>query len=479
MNRLHIIIFIIALNTFCNASPPNILLIVSEDNGPELGCYGAPVQTPNIDKLASSGTLFENAYVPQAGCSQSRAALLTGLYPHQNGQIGLATWNYEMYSEKIPNIVNTLKDGGYDTGIIGKLHIKPKSAFRFDYKEIPKSNFQRNNPELYQTKASEFFKSSKRPFYLQVNYPDAHRPFIPQVNGIPERPLKASDVAALPYIGIDHPEIRQQTADYYNCIMRLDHYIGELINALKKSGKFDNTVIIYIGDHGADLPRGKRTCYEGGIRVPMIISWPNAKPKQRRNELVSTLDIFPTICEIAKLKTPSTLAGASLKEIIHGEKPDWRKIMVTEYHVHSNHNPWPQRAIRNKRYKLIFNPLAGEINPGYEFTMGKKFISVSESELMKSATDQVRNAYKISKKPPLIEFYDLQTDPFEFNNLANEEKYSEEIKKLKYLLQHWQKDSEDPLFFPEVAKKLFNMINDTGTKDRIKINYKSLMQIKP
>ena len=479
MNRLHIIIFIIALNTFCNASPPNILLIVSEDNGPELGCYGAPVKTPNIDKLAASGTLFENAYVPQAGCSQSRAALLTGLYPHQNGQIGLATWNYEMYSEKTPNIVNTLKDGGYHTGIIGKLHIKPKSAFRFDYKEISKSNFQRNNPELYRTKASEFFKSSKRPFYLQVNYPDAHRPFIPQVNGIPERPLKASDVAALPYIGIDHPEIRQQTADYYNCIMRLDHYIGELINALKKSGKFDNTVIIYIGDHGADLPRGKRTCYEGGIRVPMIISWPNAKPKQRRNELVSTLDIFPTICEIAKLKTPSTLAGASLKEIIHGEKPDWRKIMVTEYHVHSNHNPWPQRAIRNKRYKLIFNPLAGEINPGYEFTMGKKFISVSESELMKSATDQVRNAYKISKKPPLIEFYDLQTDPFEFNNLANEEKYSEEVKKLKYLLQHWQKDSEDPLFLPEVAKKLFNMINDAGTKDRTKINYKSLMQIKP
>ena len=174
-----------------------------------------------------------------------------------------------MYSEKTPNIVNTLKDGGYHTGIIGKLHIKPKSAFRFDYKEIPKSNFQRNNPELYQTKASEFFKSSKDPFYLQVNYPDAHRPFIPQVNGIPERPLKASDVAALPYIGIDHPEIRQQTADYYNCIMRLDHYIGELINALKKSGKFDNTVIIYIGDHGADLPRGKRTCYEGGIRVPI------------------------------------------------------------------------------------------------------------------------------------------------------------------------------------------------------------------
>ena len=157
MNRSLIVITIIALNALAEARPPNVLLIVSEDNGPEIGCYGTPIETPHLDKLAASGTLFENAYVPQAGCSQSRAAFLTGLYPHQNGQIGLATWNYEMYSEKIPNLVNTLKEGGYRTGIIGKLHIKPKSAFRFDYKEIPKSNFQRNKPELYRKKAAEFF----------------------------------------------------------------------------------------------------------------------------------------------------------------------------------------------------------------------------------------------------------------------------------------------------------------------------------
>ncbi|MEE2723807.1 MAG: sulfatase-like hydrolase/transferase, partial [Verrucomicrobiota bacterium] len=292
MNRSLIVITIIALNALAEARPPNVLLIVSEDNGPEIGCYGTPIETPHLDKLAASGTLFENAYVPQAGCSQSRAAFLTGLYPHQNGQIGLATWNYEMYSEKIPNLVNTLKEGGYRTGIIGKLHIKPKSAFRFDYKEIPKSNFQRNKPELYRKKAAEFFKTSQRPFYLQVNYPDAHRPFIPQVNGIPKKPLMADNVKALPFIGIDHPEIRQQTADYYNCIMRLDHYIGELIDALKESDNFKNTVIIYIGDHGADVPRGKRTCYEGGVRIPMIISWPGAKENQRRKELVSTLDLF-------------------------------------------------------------------------------------------------------------------------------------------------------------------------------------------
>ena len=479
MNRSLIVITIIALNALAEARPPNVLLIVSEDNGPEIGCYGTPIETPHLDKLAASGTLFENAYVPQAGCSQSRAAFLTGLYPHQNGQIGLATWNYEMYSEKIPNLVNTLKEGGYRTGIIGKLHIKPKSAFKFDYKEIPKSNFQRNKPELYRKKAAEFFKTSQRPFYLQVNYPDAHRPFISQVNGIPKKPLMADNVKALPFIGIDHPEIRQQTADYYNCIMRLDHYIGELIDALKESDNFKNTVIIYIGDHGADVPRGKRTCYEGGVRIPMIISWPGAKENQRRKELVSTLDLFPTICEIAELKKPNSLEGKSLKKIIHGENPSWRKVMATEYHVHSNHNPWPQRAIRDERFKLILNPLSGQINPGYDFTMSKKFLSASESELMNSASEQVRQAYKISKRPPLYELYDLESDPYEFKNLADDSKYSEQLNKLKQLLVDWQKASRDPLISPEASKKLFDEIISAGTKKRIKINYKSLMSIKP
>ena len=125
---------------------PNVLLIVSEDNGQELGVYGDPyVHTPNLDRLASEGTLFKNAYVAQAGCSQSRAAFLTGLYPHQNGQIGLATWKFRMYRDDTPNIVRSVKEVGYRTGIIGKLHVNPASAFPFDFKGISKSNFDRND----------------------------------------------------------------------------------------------------------------------------------------------------------------------------------------------------------------------------------------------------------------------------------------------------------------------------------------------
>ncbi len=158
---------------------PNILLIVSEDNGPELGCYGEPfVKTPVLDKLAEEGVRFHNAYVPQAGCSQSRAALLTGLYPHQNGQIGLATWKFRMYREDTPNIVRSLKQVGYRTGIIGKLHINPASAFPFDMKKIPSANFSRTNLGDYVKHAEEFFNAGDKPFFLSVNYPDAHRPFL-------------------------------------------------------------------------------------------------------------------------------------------------------------------------------------------------------------------------------------------------------------------------------------------------------------
>lgn len=119
-----------------DSKKPNVLLITSEDNGPQLSCYGDPyAQTPNLDKLAREGIRFTNAYVTQAGCSPSRASIFTGLYTHQNGQIGLATHNMRLYKKNTPNIFQLLKDVGYLTGIIGKIHVNPESAFPLDYHE--------------------------------------------------------------------------------------------------------------------------------------------------------------------------------------------------------------------------------------------------------------------------------------------------------------------------------------------------------
>lgn len=455
---------------------PNILFIVSEDNGPEIGCYGAPVKTPHLDEMASQGTLFRNAYVPQAGCSQSRAAFLTGLYPHQNGQIGLATWNYGMYSGEIKNVVETLSGAGYRTGIIGKLHINPKGAFPFDFKAIPRANFSRKDMAAYAENAAKFIKQSDEAFYLQVNYPDAHRPFITTVDKLPAKPLTGKDVDAIPYMGISHPELRQQTADYYNCMMRVDSYIGDLLQVLEASGKSKDTVVVYIGDHGADLLRGKRTSYEGGVKIPMIIRWPGIKGGQQRKELVTTLDLFPTFCEIAGVTIPKSLPGQSLKTIVYGGSPKWRKFLFTEFHVHSNHNPWPQRTVRGARYKLIYNPLAGAMNPGYAFTMGRKFFKTPEAELLEFASKQVQVAYKIMKQPPKYELYDLETDPFEFKNLAEDLAHAETLGRLKAELTSWQKRTGDALEDPAVAQKLFSMIRESGISKKKALNYKPFMQ---
>ena len=199
-----------------SAAPPSVLLIVSEDNGPELGCYGDPyARTPRLDRLAGEGVRFENAFVPYSVCSPSRAAFLTGLYPQQNGQIGLATHKFAMYDGQTPNMASLLKDAGYRTGMIGKLHVNPESAFPFDFRAIPGSNFQRKQSvDQYAAEASKFFaEAGDRPFFLSVNFPDAHLPFLREANGRPGEPLGADDVEPMPWVGVDAPRLREQVAE--------------------------------------------------------------------------------------------------------------------------------------------------------------------------------------------------------------------------------------------------------------------------
>ena len=432
----------------------NILLITSEDNGPELSCYGEPyVKTPHLDRLARNGVRFNRAFVTQPGCSQSRSSILTGLYPHQNGQIGLATWGFRVYRDETPNMIRSLKEVGYRTGIIGKLHINPASAFPFDFKEIPAANFARNKLTGYEKRAGEFIRASEEPFFLMVNYPDAHRPFIPQVDNMPENPLTVDDVKPLAYLGVDHPELRKQTADYYSCMERLDTLIGKLLDTLKESGRAENTLVIYLGDHGADLLRGKRTPYEGGLRVPLIVSWPGkAKAGQVRQELVSMVDLFPTALEVSGGKAPSSLPGRSLLPLLKGETPDWREYLFAEWHLHSPLNFYPQRTVRNDRYKLIHNLMPGTENPGYDWTMDAFFPELADSII--EGDGAVSAAYKRMKRPPEFELYDLRRDPYEFNDLSDDKDHRQILNKLKRELTLWQKRTNDPLRHPELLGKL-------------------------
>ena len=449
---------------------PNILLIVSEDNGPEIGTYGDPyARTPNLDKLAADGVRFDRAFVPQAGCSPSRASFLTGLYVHQHGQLGLATWGFRMYREDTPNVVRSLKEAGYRNGIIGKIHVNPESAFPFDFRAMPAANFQRKDLAGYAAEAESFFGASDQPFFLSVNYPDAHQPWLRQAEGLPKHPLAAADVRELAYLGLRGPKLRQLTADYYNSMERLDTLVGDLLAALDRSGKANDTLVVYLGDHGADFMRGKRTCYEGGLRIPLIVRWPGrAKPGQSRNELVSTIDLMPTLLAAADAEPPAGLPGASLIGLLEDRKTEWRRYLFAEFHAHAaKMNFYPQRSVRNDRFKLIENLLPGEINPGYRDTF--RIVKGDLPEAIETASAEVREAYRLMERPPRFELYDLEADPFEFYNLADDPARTKVLHELHRELARWRKETSDPLLNKRNLERLkaeAQIASKSGARER-------------
>lgn len=441
---------------------PNILMIVSEDNGPELGSYGDPyVRTPTLDSLAASGIRFENAFVPYSVCSPSRACFYTGLLPHQNGQLGLATHKYQMY-QNYPWLGSYLKKQGYRTGMIGKLHVNPESAFEVDYRAIRGANFHKQGRDMtkYAAAASEFINQGEEPFFLAINYPDAHFPLHDQAFGIPEHPLGADDVKVLPWVGADSERLRTQMAAYYNCMERLDHGVNLLFEELRKSGKLENTIIIYFGDHGAQFSRGKATVYEAGLRIPMLVSWPDhIKSNTVIEELVSTIDIFPTVIEATGNEVPDYLPGIAWQKFFDGKDKGGHEY-ITGITTGSAPGIYTfSISFRDKQYKLIWNPHPEEENHlalAYEEHRNQHFEAGTTKEEMASSTEQVQKAYKIWEKQLEFELYDLESDPYEWNNLSENPKYARELKRMKKALKKWQEKYNDPFADPEELEFFLN-----------------------
>ena len=440
------------------AKPPNILLIVSEDNGPELGCYGDPyAKTPHLDQLANEGVRFENAFVPYSVCSPSRACFLTGLYPHQNGQIGLATHKFAIYHADTPNFVTLLKANGYQTGLIGKLHVNPESAFPFDFHAIRGANFNRKHTVMdYAKQAAAFFsKSGDKPWFLSVNFPDAHLPFIRKINGRPAQPLTENEVKPMPWMGVNTRRIREQVANYYNCLSRLDDGVGLLLAELKKTGQADNTIVFYFGDHGAQFPRGKGSVYEGGLRVPFIVRWPGvASAGKVRSELTSTIDILPTALAAAGITAPTNLPGWDLKPVLAESKPtQWRQYIFGFTTGSFPRNCFIQHSLRDARYKLISSPRPGTKNliaGSYLDETHQHFvISGATTKDQATAAESVKRAFALWSKPPRYELYDLLEDPYEWNNLANDPAHAEIKTRLIKDLTQLQNQTRDPFLDQE------------------------------
>lgn len=437
------------------ASRPNILWIVSEDNSPNLGCYGDRVaHTPNLDWLAAEGVRFTQATVPYSVCSPSRAAFLTGLYPQQNGQLGLATQKFAMYKQDTPNIVTLLKAAGYRTGIVGKLHVNPPAAFPYDFQPpSPKASPVRGANASHVKNAVEFWRESgDQPWFMSVNLPDAHlsRWFSKHPDDRPSHPRSLDDLRTLPWVGFDSRRLREVTATYYDGMDRVDEAVGSLLGELKKAGLAENTVVVYLSDHGAQFPRGKHTIYEGGHRIPLLIRWPGKiQPGLVRDELVSTVDLLPTMLKIAGVSGPADLLGWDLQPLFQPGAPKvWR-----DYTFGILAQGFMQQLVRDRRWKLIWSPrqnVSDKLGQSY-LDETNLFFHVSGFVASERAalSPEMRAAVDRWESPPVYELYDLQSDPFELRNLAEDPAYAAVRQRLVTALQEMQRKMNDPFLGPD------------------------------
>ncbi|MDP6057864.1 MAG: sulfatase, partial [Pirellulaceae bacterium] len=445
----------------------NVLFITADDLGLQLSCYGNTViSTPHLDRLAERGARFEIAYVAQASCNPSRSAMFTGLYPHANGQYGLmgrtdAPSGFALHEHlQDKTIPSYLKRSGYRTGIIGKLHVAPEDSFPFDFRKRPR--IATREVRLVAKTAGEFWQEAgEEPFFLMVNYSDPHASrsansvggwtFHDQVDGLPKDPILPGAAPPLPFQGIDTPDQLKRVSGYYNTIKRLDAGIGMLLDELRKAGHAEDTLIIFCGDHGPPFARGKTSVYESGTRVPLTVYWPGVSRRMTSKAMVSTVDILPTILDAVGEPIPEGLHGRSLRPVVSDPKAAWREYLVAEFHFHGTRPFYPRRGIRNRRYHLIHNLLAGSNKPSTRID-GDQAYRLSQTDRFDNTA--VRRAFNTFANPPEFELYDTENDPAELNNLGGNRKLAGVEERLKEALLRWRHETDDPLLDPLFVEKL-------------------------
>lgn len=448
------------------AQPMNVLLITADDLGIQLSSYGETlIETPRLDALAASGVRFEIAYAAQASCSPSRASMLTGMYVHSTGQYGLVhtglSLDEGLRDSTLPNI---LKRAGYRTGIIGKLHVAPEDSFRFDSRE----RLDTRKVRLVAERANAFVEASAgQPFFLMVNYSDPHvtphpedrskRYFPPQVDGVPDRPLQPSEKTIFDFQQTDTPEQRVRTAGYYAAVQRLDVAVGLLLDGLEKRGHAEDTLVIFVGDHGPPFTRGKTTAYEAGLRIPFLVRWPGVSKSMVSPAMVSTVDILPTILDAAGVTVPARVQGRSLRPVLSNPKAPSRAYLVGEFHFHGLQTYYPMRAIRDHRYKLIHNLLAERKRP-LAWVDGDRALALAKDE--RYVGTPVARAFETFAHPPEFELYDLQDDSVEFRNLADDPARRRDLERLKAALLVWRGEYDDPFLDDATLQRYLDYSQD-------------------
>lgn len=412
---------------------PNIVFLISDDHSvPDLGCYGNPhVRTPRLDRLASEGMRFTNAFVTSPQCSPNRSAIFTGCTPH--------TINTSRLHTPMPpwetTVLDLLQQRGYFTGIFRKHHQGQGFQQKLDFyggNDAPFTAFVDKLP-------------AGRPFFLQFGSTDPHRPYAAGAVTPAHDPQK---VTVPPYLP-DDPAVRKDLALYYDEIARFDTECGALLDLLRERGLLENTLVIVTGDNGLPFPRAKGTLYDPGIQVPMIAWWPGKiAPGAVRDELMSHVDLTPTWLEAAGIAPPAKMQGRSFLPLLRGQSYTPRQAIYCERNWHDTYDP--MRCVRTANFKLIFNarPELG-YRPSWDLEDSPSWAAIQRWARRGGLSQQQTRLLESSR--PALEFYDLRNDRAEFDNAIDRNELQAEVLRHRDLLSQWMHETYD--YLPPLARQ--------------------------
>jgi N-sulfoglucosamine sulfohydrolase len=428
------------------AAERNVVLFVADDHGAEaIGAYGNRiVKTPRLDELAAEGVRFSHAFATTASCSASRSVILTGLHNHRNGQYG-HEHEYHHFSafENVRSLPVMLAEAGYRTARGGKYHVAPERVFKFDQ-------------VVTLPKVEAFIRQdASKPFFLYYATNEPHRPF----NHDPEDRVDAATVVVPPWLP-DIPEVRQEIALYYASIRRVDKTFGSIVDALKRTGTYDDTLVLYMSDNGAAFPGSKTNVYEPGIRLPLIVRTPGQRRRGIVNgAMVSWVDLTPTILAFAGVtvapppasadpvgpgrfrnETPA-IQGRSFLSILEEGRPDGWDEVYASHTFHEITMYYPMRVVRTRTHKLIWN-LAHQLP--YPFASDLYASKSWQGALTRRLPTFGPRTLSAYVQRPAFELYDLERDPLESTNLAGDPEHAALLADLKARLKAFQARTGDP-----------------------------------
>jgi len=427
----------------------NLLFITADDlDWSVLGFMGGRMNlTPNLDALAARSHRFVNNRTVAPICMPSRQAFMSGLLPHHNGGTGFIPM-----TDGTPSLTTILKAQGYFTGAIHKVdHMMPQSSFPWDFVQQGKGRHTLLQAQGAEVAIAEAEAQSK-PFFVQCNINDPHRPFYgspaaAEVDHGDAGPYKIArevgpgDVVVPPMLD-DLPPIRAEIAQYWNSVQRLDAAVGHILGALCASGHQEDTAIVFCADHGMPFPFSKATCYDHGTRVPVLISWPGMGPAREFRNLTTNLDILPTVLELLGAPPPPALDGRSWMPIIKGESGRTQEFVFTYVNEVSSGLSYPTRAVQDDRYSLIFSAWAdGKLALRLESMLGLTYPAMIEAARTdaKMAARVKQYVYGV----PLA-LYDLKSDPGQRRNLIDDPAQKRRAARMKDMLFQEMQRTKDP-----------------------------------